>query len=62
MEITAVLLSIPDLVLEELDLSDNLVTDFGCKHIAAILINTKIKRINLANNIMLDHEGLKEIS
>jgi Ran GTPase-activating protein (RanGAP) involved in mRNA processing and transport len=61
MEITSCLLQIRELKLEELDLSDNLIQDVGCKHMAAILMSTKIKRINLSKNPMIDDEGFKEI-
>ena len=57
MEITACLLSKQDLKLEDLDLSDNLIQDVGCKHVALILSSTKIKRINLSKNPMIDAEG-----
>lgn len=61
MEITASLLQLKDFYLEELDISSNMISDFGCKHIAALLLNTKLKRINLSNNIMIDKDGLKEL-
>ena len=61
MEITASLLQAKELKLEELDLSDNLIQDVGCKHVAAILMSTKIKRLNLSKNPMIDSEGFKEI-
>lgn len=62
MEIAASLLQIEDFTLEELDLSSNMISDFGCKHISAILMKTKIKKLNLSDNIMIDKDGLKEIT
>lgn len=61
MEITSCLLQMKGLKLEELDLSDNLIQDVGCKHMAAILMSTKIKHIKLGKNPMIDNEGFKEI-
>ena len=46
-----------DFTLEELDLSNNMISDFGCKHIAAILMKTKLKKVNLSGNIMIDKDG-----
>lgn len=62
MEIAASLLQIENFTLEELDLSNNMISDFGCKHIAAILMKTKLKKVNLSGNIMIDKDGLKEIT